>query len=84
MWILHQETTDRANTWTLIEEISSFYYKEGCCGLFLVCCIDSPQQYNVKYLNFPATLFITKIAHSLILMPTSLVLKLLYILSTSF
>ena len=31
-----QETTNRANTWTLIEEIHNFYYEEKCCGLFLV------------------------------------------------
>ena len=54
------------------------------------CCIDSPQQYNVKnldkcYFYFPATLFIAEIVQShLRYLPTSLVLKLLYILSTSF
>ena len=31
-----KETTDRANTWTLTEEIHSFHYQEKCSGLFLV------------------------------------------------
>ena len=31
-----EEITDRANAWTLIEEIDSFYCEEKYCGLFLV------------------------------------------------
>ena len=31
-----EETTNRGNTWMLIEEIHSFYYEERHSGLFLV------------------------------------------------
>ena len=31
-----KEITDRVNTWTLNEQIHSFYYEDKCSGLFLV------------------------------------------------
>ena len=42
-----EEITDRVNTWTLIEEIHSFYYEEKCFWLFLVVT-ESSWQYSFK------------------------------------
>ena len=45
IWQYHgyypEETTDGANTWTVIEEIHSFYCKVKCWWALFGCWIDS-------------------------------------------
>ena len=36
-----EETTDGANTWTVIEEIHSFYFKVKCWWALFGCWINS-------------------------------------------
>ena len=57
------------NTWMLIEEIHSFYYKEKCCGLFLAVAYTRHGNIMSRILvnshfDFPATFLIAKIAYS--------------------
>ena len=85
-----EETTDRENTWTLTEETHSFHYEEKWSGLFLVVKKTLPGNIILRILinfifDFQAILLFAKIAHShLHYLSTSLVLKLLYVLYTSF
>ena len=71
------------------KEICSFYYKEKCCGVFLVVAQTLFGNIILRILinfifDFQVILF-AKIAQShLHYLSTSLVLKLLYVLSTSF
>ena len=79
-----------ANTQILIEEIHSFYYEEKYSGLFLVVKQTLPGNIMLRiFINFvfdfQAILLFTKIAQShLYYLSTSLALKLLLVLSTSF
>ena len=72
------------------EQIPSFYYEEKCCGLFLVVTFTLPGNIILRILinivfDFQTILLFAKItqSHSYYL-STSLVLKLLFVLSTLF